>query len=185
METKKCNKCEIEKSLENFNRDKYSLDGLRYRCKECTKQEYRNYYYKNQKDEIKRQRDYQDNNLEKVNKRRKIYHNNRYKNDILYKLKYNLRNRIKHFLKSRNFNKIKNGTFKIVGCTPQELKEYIEKQFKDGMCWENHSHDGWHIDHIIPLDFSKCEEDVYKLSHYSNLQPMWSNENYKKGKKII
>jgi len=34
------------------------------------------------------------------------------------------------------------------------------------------------------LDFCKNEEDVYKLSHYTNLQPMWSDENYEKGKKI-
>ena len=54
MKTKKCKKCEIEKPLNEFNRDKYSLDGLRYRCRECTKQEYRSFYYKNQEEEIKR-----------------------------------------------------------------------------------------------------------------------------------
>lgn len=42
------------------------------------------------------------------------------------------------FLKSSNFNKIKNGTFNIVGCTPFELKEHIEKQFLEGMTWENY-----------------------------------------------
>ena len=65
------------------------------------------------------------------------------------------------------------------------LKKHIESQFKDGMSWENHKHDGWHIDHIIPLSSAKNEENVYKLCHYTNLQPLWATENYKKGKKII
>lgn len=185
MGTKICKKCLIEKSVDDFNKDKYSLDGLRYRCRECTKLEYRNFYYKNQEGEIKRQREYQENNLENVKKTRRIYHGKRYRNDILYRLKFNVRNRIKLFLKSKNFNQIKNGTFKIVGCTPQELKDHIEKQFFNGMNWENYSHDGWHIDHKIPLDSAKNEEEVLRLSHYTNLQPMWSDENYKKGTKIL
>jgi hypothetical protein len=53
------------------------------------------------------------------------------------------------------------------------------------MTWNNYSHDGWHIDHIVPLSSAKTEEDVIKLCHYSNLQPLWSIDNYKKGNKII
>ena len=89
------------------------------------------------------------------------------------------------FLKSSNFDKIKNGTFNIVGCTPIELKEHIEKQFLEGMTWENYGFRGWHIDHIIPLASVDSNDDVYRLSHYTNLQPMWASDNYKKGDKII
>jgi len=28
-------------------------------------------------------------------------------------------------------------------------------------------------------------EDIVKLSHYTNLQPMWSTENWKKNNKVI
>jgi hypothetical protein len=38
---------------------------------------------------------------------------------------------------------------------------------------------------IIPLSSAKTEEEVYKLSHYTNLQPLWAEENYKKSNKII
>jgi hypothetical protein len=185
METKICCNCKIEKKLSEFNKDKYSLDGLRYRCRECTGLEYRKYYTTNRETEIKRQVNYQNNNKPSVNHKRNIRHKNKYDTDVLYKIKCNVRNRIKHFLKSANFDKIKNGTFNIVGCSPQELKEHIESQFQEGMNWDNHSLDGWNIDHIIPLSSAKTKEDVYKLCHYTNLQPLWSTENFKKSNKII
>ena len=68
METKVCKKCGIDKELCEFNKDKYSSDGLRYRCRECTSQEYKNYYYKNRDCEIERQVNYQISNIEQVNK---------------------------------------------------------------------------------------------------------------------
>jgi hypothetical protein len=185
METKICKKCLIDKPLNEFNKDKYSKDGLRYRCRECTKSEYRKFYYNNIDKEIKRQITYQKNNLELVRKGRNERHQKKYNNDILYKLKFNVRNRVKHFINSGNFNIKTNNTFYIVGCTPEELKEHIEKQFTNGMSWENHNHSGWHIDHIIPLSSAKNDEDVIRLCHYTNLQPLWCEENYKKGKTIL
>ena len=53
------------------------------------------------------------------------------------------------------------------------------------MTWKNHTIDGWHIDHIIPLSSAKTSKDVEKLMHYTNLQPMWAIENIKKSDKII
>ena len=185
METKVCKKCLEEKQLCEYNKDKYSKDGLRYRCKECTKEEYRKFYYANIDKEIRRQVSYQKNNLESVRKSRNERHQKKYNNDVLYKLKINIRNRVKHFLNTTNFNIKVNNTYNIVGCTPEELKVYIEKQFTYGMTWDNHNHDGWHIDHIIPLSSAKTEEEVHKLCHYTNLQPLWCEDNYKKGKTIL
>jgi hypothetical protein len=85
-------------------------------------------------------------------------------------------------LKKLNISKT-NKTFEIVGCTPEFLKEHLEKQFVDGMTWENRGE--WHIDHKIPLSSAKTEEELYKLCHYTNLQPLWAEENLKKGNKII
>ena len=96
-----------------------------------------------------------------------------------------MRNRVKLFLKSSNFHLRTNKTFNIVGCSPDELKKHLESQFVDNMSWENYGHKGWHIDHKIPLSSAKKYDDVIKLCHYSNLQPLWCKENYKKGKKVL
>ena len=75
----------------------------------------------------------------------------------------------------------------MVGCTPEFLKKYLEKQFHhhpdthQPMNWLNYTVHGWHIDHRTPLDSAKTPEDVEKLMHYTNLQPMWATENWKKG----
>jgi hypothetical protein len=61
----------------------------------------------------------------------------------------------------------------------------MEKQFKNEMTWENYGFYGWHIDHIIPLSSAKNEEELYKLCHYTNLQPLWAKENLSKGAKIL
>jgi len=58
----------------------------------------------------------------------------------------------------------------------------LEKKFVGGMSWENYGK--WHIDHIIPLSSANNEDEIYKLCYYTNLQPLWSEENLKKGKKI-
>jgi hypothetical protein len=185
MKTKICKKCGGEKNLCEFNKDKYSSDGLRYRCRECTSKEYRKYYYNNRNCEIERQVNYQISNTEQVKKKRRERHHKKYNTDILYKIKINLRNRVKLFLISKNFNSGINDTFKIVGCTPDELKKHIESKFIEGMSWENYSHNGWHIDHIIPLSSANTYDETIKLCHYTNLQPLWCEENYKKGNKII
>lgn len=110
------------------------------------------------------------------------YQKNRKKYDNIFKLVHNMRVRMSIFLKSNNITK-NNKTFDIVGCDPIFLKNYLEKKFTDGMSWENYGK--WHIDHIIPLSSAKTEEDVIKLCHYTNLQPLWSEDNLKKGSKII
>jgi hypothetical protein len=109
---------------------------------------------------------------------------NRRKADPLYKLITNMRKRTGSFFKSKKMRK-HNTTFELIGCTPEFLKEHIEKQFQPGMTWDNNSIDGWHIDHIIPLDSAKNEEDVKRLCHYTNLQPLWAEQNIKKGNKLI
>jgi len=113
-----------------------------------------------------------------------IYHNNKIKSDPVYKLSRLVRSRLHNFLNFTADLKKKEKTFKMVGCSPKFLKKYLEKKFKTGMNWQNNSPKGWHIDHTIPLNSAKTIEDIEKLSHYTNLQPMWALANLKKGKKI-
>jgi len=104
----------------------------------------------------------------------------RKKINILFKLSSLHRSRINKVLGSnKNIT-----TFEIIGCTPTQLKEHLQTQFTYGMSWENHGLFGWHIDHIVPLSSAKTEEDLYKLCHYTNLQPLWAEDNLRKSNKL-
>tara|TARA_B100000767_G_scaffold91739_1_gene88188 strand:+ start:767 stop:1015 length:249 start_codon:yes stop_codon:yes gene_type:complete len=76
-------------------------------------------------------------------------------------------------------------TFVMVGCTQKFLKKYLEKKFKPGMTWKNHTLKGWHVDHKTPLSSAKTPRALEKLMHYTNTRPMWGTENIKKGNRII
>jgi hypothetical protein len=58
--------------------------------------------------------------------------------------------------------------------SPQEVKEWIENQFTEGISWDKLGvHGIIHIDYIRPcvsFDLS-IEENVSKCFHYTNLQP--------------
>ena len=120
---------------------------------------------------------------DKNRKKRKLRrHNERYKTDIHYRLKVNLRNRLRHAVK--NNQKI-GSAVKDLGCTVDKLKSYLESQFTPGMAWSNYGRKGWHIDHIKPLSkFDLTNLEQFKQAcHYSNLQPLWAEDNMSKGDK--
>ena len=206
METKICKKCLVYKSLFDFNKNKNSKDGLQDNCKVCIKEYKKQYYIDNKEKILKKSKEYYienqkiiigrvknwgDNNKDKLAqykkdyvKRNRDYINTkmtqRKKDNPILKLKMLYRSKINKILGSN-----RESTFDLIGCSPSELKSYLEKQFKDGMCWENHGLFGWHIDHIIPLSSAKTDDELKKLCHYSNLQPLWATENIIKRDKII
>ena len=104
-------------------------------------------------------------------------------NNTQAKIKHNLRTRINRVLKG----KIKSGsTINLLGCSIEFFLQYIESKFMPGMTWENHTRNGWHIDHIIPCaSFDLSDPEQQKLCfHYSNLQPLWADDNLGKSSKI-
>lgn len=191
METKICSKCKEDKNVWEFNKSNRNKSGLRAECKNCQV----NYYVNNRESVKKRRKERYSENRVKELVINKIYYDNN-KSEIIknlkikrkinhtFRLKNNVRSRLIQFLNSLNIHK-DNKTFDIVGCSPELLKEHIEKQFKEGMSWDNYGLYGWHIDHIIPLSLAKTEEEVYKLCHYTNLQPLWAKENLSKSNKIL
>jgi len=110
----------------------------------------------------------------------------RRKNNINFCIKNKLRMRISCAVKSQGTYKA-DKTMNLIGCTINDLKNYLEEQFMEGMTWDNYGLYGWHIDHIIPcvsFDFTK-EEEQKKCFHYTNLQPLWARENLRKSGKVI
>lgn len=74
-------------------------------------------------------------------------------------------------------------TFDILGAEWEVVKSHFESLFKEGMTWDNYGL--WEIDHIIPLATEQSNEGITKLCHYSNLQPLWKEENNSKSDKLV
>lgn len=115
--------------------------------------------------------------------KRKENHLKKLNTDPFYKLKRRLRSRIHCFLRYKGYRK-NTKSEELIGAKIDIVKIYLERQFKKGMTWENHGKD-WHIDHIIPLGTATNESDLIPLFHYTNLQPLWVEENLSKNKKIL
>ena len=132
---------------------------------------------------------YRERSPEEVSKYREEYkltrnedRRNRYRGSALYNMECRIRSRISGVTRNEKYKK-SSRTCEIVGCSWKELIDYLEIQFVDGMGWENRSE--WHIDHIIPLSSAANEEELIKLCHYTNLQPLWAADNLSKGSKIL
>jgi len=144
--------------------------------------------YRNNNIELLRQRDkkYRENNYEHYRKCKQKNWKKYRENNINFKLRENLRNAMRRVLKYQQTKKT-HPIFKYLGCSVEEFKEYISKQFKPGMSWKNWGKDSWHIDHIKPcshFDLTK-ESERYKCFNYNNQQPMWASENWSKGDRYV
>jgi hypothetical protein len=170
---KKCKKCDKIKPSEYFSKHRLTKDGLKNECKNCVLE-----YNEKHGDYIrKRNLDY----FHKVDKYKKILRENKKrKEDPIFKLKSSIRSRVCGAIKNRGYTR-KSSVNEILGCDWNVFKKHLEKQFQDGMTWDNYGE--WHIDHIIPYACAKTEEQVLEVSKYTNLQPLWAKENMSKGYK--
>lgn len=75
-------------------------------------------------------------------------------------------------------------TLNLLGCEINYLKQYIESLWLEGMNWDNHGLFGWHIDHIKPINtFDLTDPEQQKQCfHYTNLRPLWYQDNLKRPK---
>jgi hypothetical protein len=207
--TKVCSKCKQTKSTTEFNKNHRCKDGWNNLCKICVNTRNKEWNKNNPEKTKENNKKFRQNNPEYSKKwynnnveyyqERKETYSEQYKEyyksymkylrqDPLKRLKHNIKSNIITRLKKANFKKSKT-SLEIVGLENWNmLKEHIEKQWEDGMSWDNHglgpNNTTWHIDHIIPLSSATTEEEVYKLNHYTNLRPMWGSDNIRKGNKF-
>lgn len=179
---------EANKIKSNLRKKKWRDDNKEYmkryskayqeKNKEHSKEYHSEYYLNNKESIMDRTKEYTKNNRDKINKARR----DRYKNDFIHWLSRNISNAIlKSIKKSRNNKKSK--SIDILGCSIIEFKQYLESKFEPWMTWENRGlyngdfNFGWDIDHIIPSSIATTEEDIIKLNHYTNFQPLCSKVN--------
>lgn len=178
--------CEV-KELSDFGKHKMTQDGLTTICNKCHLFRNKKYYVENlvyQRDRGKEKYVKNKNLILKRNRewiKRKIEENPVEGVKIKYRtLIYQAINR---FLKKGYKITNKNPLYEVLGCDIEFFIKHIENQFYDGMTWENKGITGWHIDHIIELKTATTIEEVKKLNHYTNLQPLWAKDNLAKNRK--
>jgi hypothetical protein len=194
-----CKKCKNDISKKHYlnNRDAINERHKLYNIKNKEKiKEYNetikdkkklyneNYNFIN-KDKLKDyHKKYRLKNKDKKREYFKIYYKQKRKEDSMFKFKCNVRNIVYRSFKKTNskFSKTLKSE-EILGCNFLEFKDYIKSQFTKGMTLENYGE--WHLDHIVPIATAKTEEDVIRLNHYTNFQPLWAEDNQVKGAKII
>jgi hypothetical protein len=209
---KKCNRCNIEKSLSDFRKRSDSKDGHRNDCKSCSslfekKRRVDNHKFVREKEKecYERNKDvWKDSrsNYRKINKEKLSiymkkyyidnreellqyslgYSKNRKKIDVIFKSSLAIRNIIYQSITKNGFSKSSRAS-DILGCSFQDFKKYIESKFESWMSWDNYGkyngelNYGWDIDHIIPSSSAKSIDEIIKLNHFTNLQPLCSYTN--------
>lgn len=179
----------ISEYLKNYQRKngdvlKLKQKEFRENNKELVSERKRKYYENlspEKKEELKlRKREIYHKNKYKETKRK--YVNEKLRTDEFFKLKFSIRTLIRNAFK-RGFTEKAKKTVEILGCSFGEFRLHLESKFDNKMNWNNQG-SYWHMDHIIPISSAETEEDVYRLNHYTNFQPLYWEDNLRKGNKI-
>lgn len=103
--------------------------------------------------------------------------------NVGFRMATNLRTRVRMALRGVAKSESTQG---LLGCSVDFLKIHLQKQFTEGMSWDNYGYSGWHVDHIKPcsrFDLTNPQQQK-ECFHYTNLQPLWARENIIKSNKI-
>lgn len=141
-----------------------------------------NYRILNKEKSILYMKDYYTNNKERLLKYNIEYTKNRKDIDLIFKSSLAIRNLIYQSITKNGFSK-KSRAVDILGCSFEEFKKYLESKFEPWMTWDNYGkyngelNYGWDIDHIEPASSAKSIDEIIKLNHFTNLQPLCSYIN--------
>lgn len=101
-----------------------------------------------------------------------------------FRIACNLRKRLSFLVRKASATKTKQ-TLTLLGCPLKSFLLYLESLWQPGMSWENYGE--WHIDHVVPcaiFDLTKPDHQE-RCFHFSNLQPLWAVDNWRKNDKVI
>lgn len=189
-----CKKCKNiqDKDYNNKNKDKKLKRDREYYHKIKNSIKYKNkrkkYYNENKKYLLKKNKkinvEWYKKNKDYQIKKTADYIKNKYNRNIEFRILCCLRSRLNCAITNGYKN---TSTINLLGCTIEEFKKHLKSQFQPGMTWKNYGRKGWHIDHIKPCDsFDLSDPEQQKLCfHYTNLQPLWAEDNLSKSNKII
>ncbi len=193
MLTKVCITCKVEKDTTDFYfKEKNKLSSY---CKKCfnvrsrerrkRKMELSPDYRKIQSDKryarMKRRMESDPEYKSMIITKNKKQVKNRLKIDPLYRFRKMLSRSIRGLFKKNGYSKPCK-TSEILGIDDDGFIKYIEGLFQDGMTWGNRGE--WDVDHIVPASLGNTIDEIKYLNHYTNLRPLWKDENLKKSNLI-
>ena len=169
---KTCTKCKFPKELDDFYKSKKTADGRTSWCRLCMKASNQRWHDAN----VERHR--------QMNKACYSVHKEQKHQRRMERLHTDPKVRLIHNMRARLHDALghdRASTRELVGCTAGELKRHLEAQFQAGMSWDNYG--AWHVDHTTPLVKMNVAdpESIRAFCHYTNLQPLWAEENLSKG----
>ena len=187
---RRCRYCEEILPLEKFAVSSKGHHGRKSYCNPCSMEKWQKAY--RQLPETRARKSISDKKYRSKPKVKERIHkqlNEKYHNDPAFRLKHLMRGRLNKILDRKKQSK---RFTQELGCTFDELVAHLESQFyadpKTGemMSWDNHSMEGWHVDHIKPLhEFDLYDNEQFKeAAHYTNLQPLWWWQNLEKNRGI-
>lgn len=193
---KPCSRCMEIKSIDLFPYRKGAADRHSGVCRDCTVEQkkrlrshntekYREYARKNNNTTARREsiRAWRDKNRDRINMERR----ERIKKDPHFQFRKNMSGRIHSAIKG--ITKKSDSIEKLIGCSIKEARNHIEKQFVDGMSWDNYGckEGQWSIDHIKPcasFDLSDPKQQAICFN-FKNTRPLWHIDNQRKGAKLL
>ncbi len=211
---KHCSKCKKTKKISEYYKSVSRYDGLQSCCIECQKKWQKNWELKNREHRREYKQRYGRFNRDRINQCKTIvrnkypdryrqyvinyrirggdnykkrvaeYQRDRRDTDVNFCIAGRLRSRITSALK-REYKKA-DSVISLLGCSLDKLRLHLINQFTDGMTWKKFMNAEIHMDHIKPcasFDLSKPEEQK-KCFNYTNVQPLWAEDNRKKSNRI-
>lgn len=182
-------KSDKDYSIKNKENLKIKHKIYREKNKILLKIKKKEYYDKTKEADKARSKIYRLKNKDRISKNKRLYKNNKIKNDKIYALRTTISRSIHRYL-AKSGRKKNKSCIDYIGYDPKILVFHIENYFNrpenEWMCWENRgiynpktwddndkSTWTWQLDHIIPqskFDFSN-EKKIKECWALSNLRP--------------
>ena len=173
---KTCSHCKTEKPA-----TEYRYKSLK--CKACDTKKLYEWRAENSETFKKICKTYREKEDKKLH--RAQYLKEKYTTDMNNRLEKLYRNRVRHYIKIGGGKSSKDKYTDLLGCSYETLIKWLESNFVEGMTWNNYG-DVWQIDHTTPcsvFDFT-IEENAKACFNWSNLYPLFGEENLEKSCKI-
>jgi len=183
------NRLKNKDSIKEYKKTYYEKNKKEISDKKKDKKAWKLYYLNNKEKVSVANKKYRTLNKDIINEKSNYYRKCRRNDDILYRIITSIRSSIGCSLRYNGYSK-KSKSYEILGCTYEEFSEYLESKFEEWMCWDNYGkyngelNYGWDMDHIKPISSANSEEEILKLNHFTNFQPLCSkvNRDIKKNK---